>query len=317
MEEIVEKSIQHINTNEYKFTGMDAMKNPCNDMIEPVFYFYPTQEFINIARFNNNKLWITISSCGKYTTHTPVSAIVDQVENGCQPNFSFAPREYLLILRNVPFQGYFKGGQFQLCYHRISYPLRNTMEPHFALHDHAMFENYLHKAQNYFEYGSGGSTYHAAMSGNIKKVYSVESDREWFDELKRTLKNNSKVTYLFVDLKSKPNDWGNPGEGSTENDWKKYSGQFPQLNETERKKVDIILIDGRFRVACCLKCFEGMSPNCTIAFDDFLNRPKYHVVLDYFDIIDSTRNNRMVMLRKKNVKGPSRELIQKYEKIKD
>ena len=26
MEEIVEKSIQHINTNEYKFTGMDAMK---------------------------------------------------------------------------------------------------------------------------------------------------------------------------------------------------------------------------------------------------------------------------------------------------
>ena len=317
MEEIVKKSIKHINTNEYKFTGMDVMKNPCNDMIEPVFYFYPTQEFINIARFNNNKLWITISGCGKYTTHTPVLAIVDQVENGCQPNFSFAPREYLLILRNVPFQGYFKGGNFQLCYHRISYPLRNTMEPHFALHDHAMFENYLHKAHNYFEYGSGGSTYHAAMSGNIKKVYSVESDREWFDELKNMLKNNSKVTYLFVDLKSKPNDWGNPGEGSSEEDWKKYSGQFPQLNETERKTVDMILIDGRFRVACCLKCFEGMSPNCTIAFDDFLNRPKYHVILDFFDIIDSTRNNRMVMLRKKNVKGPSRELIQKYEKIKD
>ena len=79
----------------------------------------------------------------------------------------------------------------------------------------------------------------------------------------------------------------------------------------------MILIDGRFRVACCLKCFEGMSPNCTIAFDDFLNRPKYHVVLDYFDIVDYTRNNRMVMLRKKNVKGPSPELIQKYEKIKD
>ena len=318
MEEIVEKSIQHINTNEYKFTGMDAMKNPCNNMIEPVFYFYPTQEFINIARFNNNKLWITISGCWKYTTHTPILAIVDRVDNGCQPNFSFAPCEYLLILRDVPFKGYFKGGQFQLCYHRIKYPLRNTMEPHFSLHDHAMFENYLHKAQNYFEYGSGGSTYHAAMSGNIKKVYSVESDREWFDELKKILKNNSKVTYLFVDLKSKPNDWGNPGEGSTEEDWKKYSGQFQQLNDMERKKVDMILIDGRFRVACCLKCFEGMNPNCTIAFDDFLNRPKYHIVLDFFDIIDYTRNNRMVMLRrKKNVKGPSRELIQKYEKIKD
>ena len=122
MEEIVKKSIQHINTNEYKFNSMDAMKNPCNDMLEPVFYFYPTQDFINIARFNNNKLWITISGCGKYTTYIPVLAIVDHVENGCQPNFSFTPREYLLILRNIPFQGYFKGGHFQLYPDRIIYP---------------------------------------------------------------------------------------------------------------------------------------------------------------------------------------------------
>ena len=28
-----------------------------------------------------------------------------------------------------------------------------------------------------------------------------------------------------------------------------------------------------------------MDPDCLIAFDDFLTRPKYHIVLDYFDIV--------------------------------
>jgi hypothetical protein len=318
MEKITEKTMQHINSSEYKFTKMDAMKNPQNNRIEPIFYFYPNQDFINIVRFNNNKIWITISNCGKYTSHTPVQAIVDEVEIGCQPNFSFVPREYLLILRNTSFHGYVKGGMFKLCYNKIQYPLKNSMEPHFAIHDHAMFEKYLHKATNYFEYGSGGSTYQAAILPNIKHVYSIESDKKWLDKLQQQLKGNSKITYIYVDLKSKPNNWGYPGQGSNEEDWKKYSSQFEQIDDTKRKQVDILLIDGRFRVACCLKCFEAISSNCIISFDDFLNRPKYHVVLDFFDIIDYTRNNRMVMLRRKNgVKAPSKELIQKYEKIPD
>ena len=69
-------------------------------------------------------------------------------------------------------------------------------------------------------------------------------------------------------------------------------------------------------VACCLKCFDGMNSNCLIAFDDFLNRPQYHVVLDFFDVIDYTRNNRMVILRKK-CRSTNQDLIKKYEKIKE
>ena len=317
MEKLTEKTMKHINNSEYKFTRMDIMKNPNNNMLEPVFYFYPNQDFINMARFNNNRLWITISDCEKYTTHIPVLAIVDEVNIGCQPNFSFTPREYLIILRNTPFQGYVKGGRFQLCYHQIHYPLKNNMEPHFALHDHEMFERYLHNATKYFEYGSGGSTYHASLSPNIQQIYSVESDKKWFDELKQKLKGNSKIIYLYVDLKSKPNDWGNPGQGASEKDLIKYSSQFQMLIPKEKQEIDFILIDGRFRVACCLKCFDGMSSNCLIAFDDFLNRPQYHVVLDFFDVIDYTRNNRMAILRKKNVDPPKQNLIEKYEKIKE
>ena len=44
--------------------------------------------------------------------------------------------------------------------------------------------------------------------------------------------------------------------------------------------------------------------------------PLSEVVLDFFDVIDYTRNNRMVILRKKNVDPPNQNLIKKYEKIK-
>lgn len=58
--------------------------------------------------------------------------------------------------------------------------------------------------------------------------------------------------------------------------------------------------------------------NCVIAFDDFLNRTHYHVVLDYYDIIEKTQDNRMVILKKKhNINCVPNELITKYELIKD
>ena len=54
----------------------------------------------------------------------------------------------------------------------------------------------------------------------------------------------------------------------------------------EKDSIDLVFIDGRFRVACCLKCYK----NCVIAFDDFLNREYY------FDIVEKTVDNRMVIL---------------------
>ena len=75
----------------------------------------------------------------------------------------------------------------------------------------------------------------------------------------------------------------------------------------------MVLIDGRFRVACCLKCYEVIKDNCLIAFDDFFNRKQYHIVLEYFDIIEKSKDNRMVILKKKKNVNIQKELIEKYE----
>ena len=78
------------------------------------------------------------------------------------------------------------------------------------------------------------------------------------------------------------------------------------------------MIDGRFRVACCLKCFDKINENAYIMFDDFLDRKQYHIVLEYYDIIEKTTDNSMVILKKKkNIKCVNEEQIKKYELIKD
>ena len=190
------------------------------------------------------------------------------------------------------------------------------MEPCLAENDKKMFYTLLDKANVYFEYGSGGSTYQANIRKNIVKMYSVESDLEWSNILQKKIKS-SKVSFFFNEMGTLPNTWGNPGPNSTKTQWINYSNHIRNLSKEEQEKIDLILIDGRFRVACCLKCFDVIKSSCLIAFDDFLNRKHYHIVLDYYDIVWKTKDNRMVILKKKkNINSIPEDIIQKYELIR-
>ena len=192
------------------------------------------------------------------------------------------------------------------------------MKPYFSENDTQMFYKYLDRATNYFEFGSGGSTYQAAIRPNIKNIYSVESDKEWHNKLKNLIKDTTHITFIYNEMHTKPNNWGHPGINSTTLQKISYSSHFILLDESVRRSIDFIVIDGRFRVACCLKCFDSMSPDCLIAFDDFLNRFQYHIVLNYFDLIEKTIDNKMVILQKKrNCRSVPNEVIQQYELIPD
>jgi hypothetical protein len=190
------------------------------------------------------------------------------------------------------------------------------MEPHLAKRDTLLFYKYLDKSSYFFEYGTGGSTYHAIIRKNIKSIVTVETDYIWHRQFKFLLEEeDNRSNFVYCEMDTQPNTWGNPGPNSTQEQIIDYSDQIRKLGS---EKTDFVLIDGRFRVACCLKCFDVVTDKCLIAFDDFLNRPDYHIVLDYYDIIDKSDDNIMVILKKKkNIKSPSLELIEKYEKIKN
>lgn len=190
------------------------------------------------------------------------------------------------------------------------------MEPHLSKNDKMLFYKYLDIKTVYFEYGSGGSTIQANIRDNIKKIYSVESDIIWKNAIQNNI-SKTNITYFFNEMDTVPNTWGYPGKNATDLQRINYSNHIRNLNKEDRDAIDLIFIDGRFRVACCLKCFDIMNNDCVIAFDDFLDRPKYHIVLDYFNIVEQTSDNRMVILKKKMDVSVPHELITKYEIIAD
>jgi len=188
------------------------------------------------------------------------------------------------------------------------------MEPYLSKNDKKLFYKYLDNTNVYFEYGSGGSTCQASIRENIRTIYSVESDSEWHKKLKQIIQKPN-IRYIYNEMNTLPNTWGHPGKNATNIQKINYSNRIRKLSKEEQDSIDLVFIDGRFRVACCLKCYDIIKDTCLIAFDDFLNRAQYHIVLEYFDIIEKTRDNIMVILKKKKNVTIPKELINKYELI--
>lgn len=192
------------------------------------------------------------------------------------------------------------------CYNLL-YKDNTYMEPHLKPLDKELFETYISNCKNYLEYGSGGSTYKASLNENIERIVSVESDLNWLHKVRNTVQ---KADIKFIDLKSKPNTWGRCGENVTDEVKKSYSNVIREIENPEN--LDLIMIDGRFRVASCLKCYELIDDNCCIIFDDFLNRPYYHIILSYFYVVDKTNDNHMVVLKKKPMLSKFKEIELDY-----
>jgi hypothetical protein len=141
----------------------------------------------------------------------------------------------------------------------------------------------------YLEYGSGGSTFQAARMQ--KQFVSVESDAYFLKALRSQIERQigthpGKLLYANIGLTE---DFGNPCfKRPTErrrSRWLKYPTIAWQHIHTP---VDLILIDGRFRVLCALfavaKC---RNRDVEILFDDYVTRPHYRPV-EQFLRVDKT-----------------------------
>jgi len=149
-------------------------------------------------------------------------------------------------------------------------PLEIKIKPVMTEKELIAFSYFMNPENIYFEFGSGGSTNIASFYK--VKTYSVESDKKYTEKLK---KKGIVANFILIDLKV--NHWGYPGNRTNNKEWKKYIQAYKK-----EYNADIILIDGRFRVACALDIFTKIRNDTIILIHDYENRKEYHILEQFF-----------------------------------
>lgn len=129
------------------------------------------------------------------------------------------------------------------------------------------------------EYGSGGSTVIAAELPD-KTVFSVESDGAWLKQMRGYFGAHPPAARLHLhhgDI-GPTRDWGYPADDANFRRWPAYPNSV--WDRDDFQQPDLVLIDGRFRVACFLTVLFRSTAPVTVLFDDYLDRKSYHTIED-------------------------------------
>lgn len=175
--------------------------------------------------------------------------------------------------------------------------------------ERALFKESLQNSQNYFEFGSGGSTVWAVNQGLT--VHGVESDQLWVNGLKKKLGERCQVKAVDI---GPTGDWGYPVSLKNTDLFAAYSKEI--FNHS--LGFDLILVDGRFRVACAISAIQhtlkhAEKPGGTKIFiHDFWNRPVYHAVLEFLDSVKTVESAGLFKVKKNIDRARLAQVWEKY-----
>lgn len=151
----------------------------------------------------------------------------------------------------------------------------------------ALLSAHLKRAHRVLEFGAGGSTTLALKLG-VAQIVSVESDASWIERIhadgaaSRAIEDG-RLTLLHADI-GPIGRMGGPSKDGPRQKWPDYARTPWPYVDAER--LDLVLIDGRFRVACALETALRTPRETHILIHDFWNRPAYHGVLPFFEEVE-------------------------------
>lgn len=183
--------------------------------------------------------------------------------------------------------------------------------PHMSLAERHLFKKSLQQVGSYFEFGSGGSTVWAVREGLT--AYGVESDATWVNELKRELGERCQVQSVDI---GPTKEWGFPISMQQASKFPSYSQAIHNFEQA----FDLILVDGRFRVACTMAAVHHIikyskdPSEVRIFIHDFWNRPHYHVVLQFLEVVEKVESAGLFKIANKITKKDVSDLWEKYSK---
>jgi hypothetical protein len=151
----------------------------------------------------------------------------------------------------------------------------------------ALLTSLLVRAHHVLEFGAGGSTTLSLKLG-VSCLTSVESDAAWIeriraDEAASRAEADGRLTLLHADI-GPIGVFGGPSKSSNRENWLNYA-RTP-WRHVEPEHLDLVVVDGRFRVACIMETLLRVDRRTILTIHDFWNRAAYHAVLPFLDEID-------------------------------
>lgn len=197
----------------------------------------------------------------------------------------------------------------------------NNDELKFLLTDNEIneFSNAVRNCSLYLEFGAGGSTYYV-LKNTKSVVISVESDLNWINYLRRNLFIQSmeifnRLKFYYVNI-GNIYSLGYPYKFSHiyDNQYKDYYSEVFSIFSQQSNQIDVVFVDGRFRVACVLNTILHLSKNknLTIMIHDFFDREYYHTVLNFLELIKQTDNLGIFKIKDNVNFEEVKELLKKY-----
>jgi hypothetical protein len=130
------------------------------------------------------------------------------------------------------------------------------------------------KAAVILEYGSGGST---IMAGDLpgRRVFAVESSAEWLGMMEGWFQANPPKAQVVLHYGNigKTRAWGYPADNRFVARWSAYP--MSVWERADFQHPDVVLVDGRFRLACALTVLFRISRPVVVMVDDYIDRPGY------------------------------------------
>ncbi len=141
----------------------------------------------------------------------------------------------------------------------------------------SLFLRTLRQTSCYLEYGCGGSTLAAAETQEVRRIITVDTDSTWLEKIEKESRLDKEIKFIHVDL-GPISSWGTPISAEKYKEFYTYITAPWVFARSCPVVPDLILIDGRFRVACFLYSLYTARCGTLILFDDYFDRPEYHLV---------------------------------------
>ncbi|KAL7508946.1 hypothetical protein ACHAXN_008824 [Cyclotella atomus] len=167
------------------------------------------------------------------------------------------------------------------------------------------------KPQNYLEWGTGTSTSFYPLLAE-SKVYAIDGYPPWCQKvmaeprIKCMIEDEKRLHFYCPEMTGADGvtevqllETGRISKDTPHADVEAAMSIYVNsIEKLDVKSLDIVLVDGRFRLQCALKLLPFLESNSILLLHDFWIRKPYHEVLRYYDVIGYARS--VVALQKKN-----------------